>query len=52
MTNYALACAVVALLAFLQFVWLYRARSARRWKAALDSYAEREIDRDRRGRKQ
>jgi hypothetical protein len=48
MTNFALACAVVALLALLPLARLYRARSARRWKAALDGYAAREIDRDRR----
>jgi hypothetical protein len=28
-------------------VWLHRARSTRRWKAALDAYAAREIARDR-----
>jgi hypothetical protein len=42
------AAAVVALTALLPFLWLYRARSARRWKAALDAHAEREIARDRR----
>jgi hypothetical protein len=43
-----LAAVVVASIAFLQLVWLYRARSTRRWKAALDVYAEREIARDQR----
>ena len=40
----------VVVIALLGFVPLYRARSARRWKAALDAYAEREIARDRRFR--
>jgi hypothetical protein len=44
------AAAVVALTALLQFLWLYRARSTRRWQAALDAYAEREIAHDRRRR--
>jgi uncharacterized membrane protein len=43
-----LAAAAVALIALLQFLWLYRARSARRWKAVLDAYAVREIARGRR----
>ena len=43
-----LAAAAVALIALLQFVWLYRARSARRRKATLDTYAAREMARDRR----
>jgi hypothetical protein len=42
-----LAAVAVALLAGLQLVRTYRARTARRWKAALDAYAEREIARDR-----
>jgi signal transduction histidine kinase len=42
-----LAGAAVALIALL-FVWLYRARSTRRRKAALDAYAVREIARDQR----
>jgi cytochrome b len=42
------AAAVVALMALLRFIWLYRGHSNRRWKAALDAYAEREIARDRR----
>ena len=42
-----LAVAAIALIVLL-FVWLYRARSARRWKAALDAYAAWEIARDRR----
>jgi hypothetical protein len=42
------ATAVVALTALLQFLWLHRARSARRWRAALDAYAAREIAGDRR----
>jgi hypothetical protein len=41
--------AVVALAVLLASVWLYRARGARRWRAALDAYAEREIARHRRG---
>jgi hypothetical protein len=40
--------AIVALIALLQLLWLYCARSAKRWQAALDAYAVREIDRDRR----
>jgi hypothetical protein len=44
------AAAVVALIAVVQVVWLYRARSTRRWRAALEVYAEREIARDRRGK--
>jgi hypothetical protein len=44
----AIAVAVTVLLALLQLVWLYRAHSAQRWRAALDAYAEREIARDRR----
>jgi hypothetical protein len=44
-----LAAVVVVLIALLQFVGLRRARSTRRWKAALNAYAEREITRDRRG---
>ena len=43
-----LTAAAVSLIALLRFVWLYRARSSRRWNAALDAYAEREIARDRR----
>jgi hypothetical protein len=43
-----LAAAVVAVSALLQFLWRYRTRAARRWKAALDAYAVREIARDRR----
>jgi hypothetical protein len=39
-----LAGAAIALIALLQFLWLYRARSTRRWQAALDAYAAREID--------
>ena len=42
-----LAAGAVALLALFQVVWSYRARSTRRWKAALDAYAAREIARDR-----
>ena len=42
-----LAVAANALIVLL-FVWLYRARSTRRWRAALDAYAVREIARDRR----
>src|SRR5262249_22258043 len=43
-----LVAAAIALAALLQLVWLYRARSARRWRAALDAYATREIARERR----
>ena len=43
-----LAVVAVALVALLQFVWLYHARSARRWSSALDTYAAREIARARR----
>jgi hypothetical protein len=42
-----MTAAILVLIALLGFVWLYRARSARRWKAALDAYAERGIARDR-----
>jgi hypothetical protein len=42
-----LAAAVIVLIALINFAWLYRARSARRWRLALDGYAEREIARDR-----
>jgi hypothetical protein len=43
-----LPAGVVALTVLLGFVWQYRVRTARRWKAVLDSYAEREIARARR----
>jgi hypothetical protein len=43
-----LPAVIVALTVLLGFVWQYRIRAARRWKAALDAYAEREIDRNRR----
>jgi hypothetical protein len=42
------SAAAVALIALLQVLWLYRARTTRRWRAALDAYAAREIARDRR----
>jgi hypothetical protein len=45
-----LTAAVVALVGLRQLVWLYRSHSTRRWKAALDTYAAREIARDRRWR--
>jgi hypothetical protein len=38
----------VALTAILGIVWLSRVRAARRFNAALDAYAEREIERERR----
>ena len=38
----------VALITLFQLVLLHRARSARRWRAALDAYAAREIARGRR----
>jgi hypothetical protein len=40
--------AALAFLALLSTVWLSRARAARRFNAALDFYADREIDRERR----
>jgi hypothetical protein len=47
MINYV--AAAVALIVLFQFLrLLYRARSARRWQAALDTYAVQEIARDRR----
>jgi hypothetical protein len=45
-----LAAAAVALTVLPGSVWLYRARGARRLRAVLDAYAEREIARHRRGR--
>jgi hypothetical protein len=42
------AVGALGLIALLPFVRLSRARLARRWQAALDAYAVREIDRDRR----
>jgi hypothetical protein len=42
-----LAVAAVALLVLLPTLWLYRARTTRRWKASLDAYGEREIARAR-----
>src|SRR5262249_43263851 len=44
------AGAAVALIMVLQFLWLYRARSAGRRQAALDAYAAREIVREGRRR--
>jgi hypothetical protein len=41
---------LVALTAALSMVWLYRVRAARRLSAALDAYAERELDRAKRRR--
>jgi lysophospholipase L1-like esterase len=43
-----LPAALLALAAVLGIVWLARARAARRWNAAVDAYAEREIARSRR----
>jgi hypothetical protein len=40
---------VVALVLLVQLAWQYRTRSLRRWKAALDAYAAREIARERVG---
>src|SRR5262249_62059163 len=40
-----LPAAVLALAAALGLVWLARVRAARRWNAAVDAYAEREIAR-------
>jgi len=42
-----LPAVVVALTVLLGLVWQNRFRAARRWKAVLDAYAEREIARDR-----
>jgi hypothetical protein len=42
--------AALVLAAILGIVWLSRARAARRFNAAVDAYAEREIDRERRTR--
>jgi hypothetical protein len=56
MTNHdwqvLLSAAAIALSTIVPFIWLYRARSTRRWKAALDAYAVREIARDRRWKAQ
>jgi hypothetical protein len=43
-----LPAGVVALTVLLGLVWQHRVSAARRWKAVLDAYAEREIARDRR----
>jgi len=43
-----LCAAALAFLALLSLGWLSRARAARRFIAALDIYAKREIDRERR----
>src|SRR5262245_39971234 len=43
-----LLAAAASLVAGLQLLWLYRARSARRRKTALDAYAAEEIARQRR----
>jgi hypothetical protein len=43
-----LPAAILALTAVLGIVLLFRARAARRWNAAVDAYAEREIARDQR----
>jgi hypothetical protein len=43
-----LGAAALVLTAILGIVWLSRARAARRLNAALDAYAEREINRERR----
>jgi hypothetical protein len=45
-----MASAVAALIAVVGFIWFQRDHSTRRWRAALDAYAEREIARDRRRR--
>ena len=44
----ALSLAAVALVVLLGSVWRSRARAARRQEAALDTYAEQEIAKDRR----
>ena len=43
-----LPAGAVALTMLLGFVWQYCVRAARRWRAVLDAYAEREIARERR----
>jgi hypothetical protein len=43
-----LVAAALVLAGTLGIVWLSRARAARRFKAAVEAYAEREIDRERR----
>jgi hypothetical protein len=48
--NALLSIAAAALIALLGFIWRGRVRATRRWKAALDGYAEREIIRDGRSR--
>jgi hypothetical protein len=47
-TILGVAAAVFVLTAILGIVWLSRARAARRFNAAMEAYAEREIDRQRR----
>jgi xanthine/uracil/vitamin C permease (AzgA family) len=44
--------AILAAFTALAFVWLTRFRSARRWQAALDTYAEREIAQAQPGKRQ
>jgi hypothetical protein len=43
-----LTTVVVAMIVLLWFVWQHRVRAVARWKTILDTYAEREIARDRR----
>jgi hypothetical protein len=42
-----LAAAATAAAAAVSFLWLYRTRTTRRWKAVLSAYAEREIAHER-----
>lgn len=44
----SLASAVLASTALVGIVWQVRARAARRWRAALDAYVERQIAQERR----
>jgi hypothetical protein len=47
-TALGVAAAALVLTAILGIVWLSRARAARRFSAAMEACAEREIDRERR----
>jgi hypothetical protein len=47
-TALGIAAAALVLTAILGIVWHSRARAARRFSAAMEAYAEREIDRERR----
>jgi hypothetical protein len=43
-----MASALLVLAAVGAVAWLFRARAARRWQAALDAYAEQDLARERR----